>query len=68
VPLERTDEADVALGLEVEIEIVEELDVLAGASCLSSASSTRSDGLIKIMERHALATRQLARASFCSAR
>jgi hypothetical protein len=34
VPLQRTDEADVALGLEVEIEIEEELDVLAGtASC-----------------------------------
>jgi len=31
VPLECTDEADVALGLEVEIEIEEELDVLAGA-------------------------------------
>ena len=31
VPLQRTDEADVALGLEVEIEIEEELDVLAGA-------------------------------------
>ena len=31
VPLQRTDEADVALGLEVEIEIEEKLDVLAGA-------------------------------------
>jgi hypothetical protein len=30
VPLQRTDEAD-ALGLEVEIEIEEKLDVLAGA-------------------------------------
>ena len=31
MPLQRTDKADVALGLKVEIEIEEELDVLAGA-------------------------------------
>jgi hypothetical protein len=31
VSLQRTDEADVAFGLEVEIEIEEEFDVLAGA-------------------------------------
>src|SRR5262249_33633426 len=31
VPLERADEADIALGLEIEIEVDEELDVLAGA-------------------------------------
>src|SRR6185437_6248971 len=31
VPLERTNEADVALGLEVEIEIEQELDVLVSA-------------------------------------
>ena len=29
--LQRTDEADVAFGLEVEIEIEEDLDVIAGA-------------------------------------
>ena len=50
MPIERTDQADVPLGLKIEIEIEEDSTSLPvpsrkPASCLSSASSTRSEGL-----------------------